>query len=159
MDDYDPKNTPIKFKKTAKGEYLSECGRYRIYLTVHTGRLYGRGARRWWIVDAKKGDKHVSGTLGKRGDEYELTLGDAIEQLHRIIGRGVRDAFEPFAERAKQLASERAAEEERKRRAKALGSELVPLLEGFGVSAQAAYGVARELVSRGWYRTTAFGGL
>jgi len=88
----DLKKLPIQFTKIKAGVYASADGLWHIHRTVVTG-LYG--GPRWNITDTRTGRTPYRGGKGSTGVNA-LTLTDAIETLHRIIGRWLVDAFRVF---------------------------------------------------------------
>jgi hypothetical protein len=86
------KKLPIQFQRVESGVYASADGLWHIHRTVVTG-LYG--GPRWNITDTRTGRTPYRGGKGSTGVNA-LTLTDAIETLHRIIGRWLVDAFRVF---------------------------------------------------------------
>lgn len=126
---------PIKFRKVEPGVYEScgvpdgevgpRAGEYRIHKTEHSGRNVSHSGRVRWHV------RHVptSRTISHRfAASYALSLEDAIDMLHIVIGRGLRDGFEVLAkmntEADRHLQAQRAARERRARLEAAIGRGL-----------------------------------
>ena len=94
--------------KHAPYEYASEDGRWLIRSVQHTG--YGStlsGRVRWYVIC--DGRLFTVG-FGSSGC-YTLSREDAIDEVHRKIGRGLCDGFEVLAKiRQEAEATQRAAE-------------------------------------------------
>jgi hypothetical protein len=91
MRDFDIKTAPIQFVRIAPGDYASIDGCWRIHRTEHTGYMSTLSGRaRWWITD-RATKRQIRRPFS--GSAYALSLTGAIEDLHRVIGGGVVDAF------------------------------------------------------------------
>lgn len=99
------KALPIKFRMVEPGVYESvgvpagevgpTAGEYRIHKTEHSGRGVSHSGRVRWHV------RHVptARVMAHRfSSPYSLSLDDAINTLHAVIGRGLRDGFEVLAQ-------------------------------------------------------------
>jgi hypothetical protein len=124
----DLKKLPIQFTKIKAGVYASADGLWHIHRTVVTG-LYG--GPRWNITDTRTGRTPYRGGKGSTGVNA-LTLTDAIETLHRIIGRWLVDAFRVF--RAWRREQEQQVQEQQKHRAQIaeLSAKVLAFVEAHG---------------------------
>src|SRR5262252_8548857 len=94
------KALPIRFKAEAPGMYLSEAGpcskvgEYRIHKTEHSGRGTSHSGRVHWHVKHVPTNQVIAHHFSS---PYSLSLDDAIQTLHVVIGRWLRDGFEVLA--------------------------------------------------------------
>jgi len=95
---------PIKFRPVEPGVYESvgvadgevgpRAGEYRIHKTEHSGRGVSHSGRVRWHVNHVPTGTTISHRFSA---SYSLSLDHAIETLHIVIGRGLRDGFEVLA--------------------------------------------------------------
>ena len=110
MSNFDLKTAPIKFVKHGPGDYRSEL--FRVYKTVHTGRMWGQAPVRWHCerLDNVEMPHCASPALFLEGwvHGYALSMKDAVETLHRMIGNGFVRAFQVFVDAKKKADAEAA---------------------------------------------------
>lgn len=80
-------------KKHSPYEYASADGRWVIRSTQHTGYGTSHSGRVRWHVSLDGGYFRV----GFSSSNYTLSLEDAVDDIHRQIGRGLCEGFEVLA--------------------------------------------------------------
>jgi hypothetical protein len=118
---------PIQFAKVEAGVYVSTDGRWRIHRTVLTGR---HGGTRWNTTDTKTGTL-CRGGKGSSGGSV-LTLTEAIEDLHRIIGRGFVVAFRVFRAWRQEQEQQERQQQERRAQIAELSAKVLSFVEAHG---------------------------
>ncbi len=85
--------TPIKFVREAPGQYVSECGIFRIHRTEHSGRHVGlKGRHRWWITHVPS-QSQIWAWGRSRGHQSTTSLEDAVKGLNTQIARSIVKMF------------------------------------------------------------------
>lgn len=122
MTNQDLKKRPIQFQRVEPGVYASTDGRWRIHRTEHTGPLRGQARVRWWTTDTVKNRPFVREFAASR---YAMSLADAIDNLHRGIGRWLVDAFKVLRAWRQEQERQESARQERRRRIDDLAARIV----------------------------------
>ena len=129
------KKLPIQFQRVEPGVYVSTDGRWRIHRTEHTGRMCGQSRVRWWTTDTVKNRPFMREFAASR---YEMSLADAIESLHRGIGRGIKEAFDVLRDMRLEQQRQENARQERLRRIDDLAARIMAFVVAHGPIADAA---------------------